>query len=102
MDNLTQQIADYAAGLSYQEIPEGVVHRATQLVIDSLACAIGAYGCEPASIGRRVAHKGEMPGWNRGRILGYNENIPCVEEPQWATRSASRNPGRVNHRLGSG
>ena len=53
MDDLTRRIADYAAGQSYDELPEAVVHAATRYLVDSLACAVASYEGTAASIGRR-------------------------------------------------
>ncbi len=72
MDNLTRLIADYASSLSFDELPEEVVHAATQRMVDSLACAIAAYRCEPAQIGLRLA-RGAAPQRYPGRILGFGE-----------------------------
>ncbi len=72
MDNLTRLIANYASSLSFEELPEEVVHAATQRAVDSLACAIGAYRCEPAQIGLRLA-RGAAPHRYPGRILGFGE-----------------------------
>ncbi|MBI3968468.1 MAG: MmgE/PrpD family protein [Chloroflexi bacterium] len=71
MDNLTRQIAEYAATLTYDELPTKVVRAAIQRVVDALACAIGGYGCEPATIGRRLA--GAEPDRYRSRMLGIPE-----------------------------
>ncbi len=72
MDNLTRQIAEYAAGLRFDELPAEVVHSAAQRVVDTLACAIAAYTCEPAEMGRRLA-RGAAPERYPGRILGFPE-----------------------------
>ena len=72
MDQTTRLIADFAASLSFDELPEHVVRAATQYLVDSLGCAIAAYDCAPASIGRRLA-RGRAPERYAGRILGYGE-----------------------------
>ncbi len=72
MDNLTRLIADYASSLSFEELPAEVVHAATQRTVDSLACAIAAYRCEPAQIALRLARRG-VPERYPGRILGFGE-----------------------------
>lgn len=72
MDNLTRLIADYASSLTFEELPDEVVHAATQRMVDSLACAIAAYRCQPAQIGLRLA-RGAAPQRYSGRILGYGE-----------------------------
>lgn len=72
MDNLTRLIADYASSLSFEELPAEVVHAATQRTVDSLACAIAAYRCEPAQIALRLARRA-VPERYPGRILGFGE-----------------------------
>ena len=72
MDNLTRLIADYASSLSFEELPAEVVHAATQRTVDSLACAIAAYRCEPAQIALRLAQRA-VPERYPGRILGFGE-----------------------------
>jgi 2-methylcitrate dehydratase len=72
MDALTRRVADFAAGLSFERLPEEVVHAATRYVLDSLACAIAAYDCEAANIGRRLA-RGAAPERSPGRVLGSGE-----------------------------
>lgn len=71
MDQMTRQIAAFAAGLSFDDLPDEVVHAATY-VVDSLACAVAAYDCEPVRLGRRLAG-GAAPSRYPGRILGYGE-----------------------------
>jgi 2-methylcitrate dehydratase len=72
MDNLTRQIANFAAHLSYKALPDKVVTAATQYLTDSLACAIAAYDCEPARMGLRLA-RGAVPESYPGRILLHGE-----------------------------
>jgi len=72
MDNLTRLIANYAATLTFEDLPEEVVHAATQRMVDSLACAIAAYRCEPAQIALRLAQRA-VPEQYPGRILGFGE-----------------------------
>ena len=40
MDNLTRQIADFAADLKYDQLPAQVVAASTRSLVDALACAI--------------------------------------------------------------
>src|SRR5215475_10765660 len=72
MDNLTRQIADFAAELSYEHLPEEVVAAATRFLVDGLACGIAAYDSESARIGLRLA-QGAEPRWYPGRILFHGE-----------------------------
>jgi 2-methylcitrate dehydratase len=72
MDNLTRQIANFAAELSYEHLPEKVVAAATRFFVDALACGIAAHDCESAQIGLRLA-RGGAPEQYRGRILFHGE-----------------------------
>lgn len=72
MDNLTRQIADYAARARFEDLPADAVTATTLRVVDSLACAVAAYGSEQAEIGRRLA-LGAKPERYPGRMLGYGE-----------------------------
>ena len=53
MASITRVIAEFASSLTFKDLTDGSVHSAAQRLIDSLGCAIGAYDCEPAQIGRR-------------------------------------------------
>jgi 2-methylcitrate dehydratase len=67
---MTRRIAEFAASASFDRLSETDVHRATQCVVDSLACAVAAYQCETAEIGLRLA-RGAVPQQYPGRILGH-------------------------------
>jgi 2-methylcitrate dehydratase len=72
VDDLTREIAEYAARVRFVDLPDEVVSATTLRIVDSLACAIAAYGCEQAEIGRRLA-RGARPERYPGRLLGYPE-----------------------------
>jgi 2-methylcitrate dehydratase len=76
MDTITRNIADYAAGARFADITDEAIHAAIQRLIDSLGCALGAYDCQPAEIGRRLAI-GQTAGKNPGRVLCFGEHLPA-------------------------
>ena len=41
--SVAHQFARYALGLSYEMLPDEVVHQAKRCLLDALGCAIGAY-----------------------------------------------------------
>jgi 2-methylcitrate dehydratase PrpD len=41
--SIAHQFACYALGLSYEALPQDVVHQAKRSLLDALGCAIGAY-----------------------------------------------------------
>src|SRR6476659_11493065 len=76
MDAITRKIADYAVGVRFADLTEEVIQAATQRLLDSLGCALGAYNCEPAQIGRRLA-AGQTAGKYPGRVLCFAEHLPA-------------------------
>lgn len=76
MDALLDQIADFASGLTFSDIPDYALHAARERLIDTLACAIGAQGssagCETALVGRSVAGPPARPDLG-GRVIGSTE-----------------------------
>lgn len=71
MDSMIERLADYAAGLRYEDLPAEVVHECKRKLIDTLGCLAGAFGAEPSVIARTVARRsvGDPP----ARILGTQE-----------------------------
>ena len=68
MDRTTEVLSRYVTSLRYEDLSLPAIHEAKRHLIDSLGCAIGGYGSEPAVIARRMA-----PAWGgtpSARILG--------------------------------
>jgi 2-methylcitrate dehydratase len=57
MHTLAHRFAEYAASLTFAQLPPIVVHEVKRRVIDSLGCALGAWDAEPCAIARRVASR---------------------------------------------
>jgi 2-methylcitrate dehydratase len=55
MSTLAEQLAAYSHALSFETLPDTVVHEVKRRVIDSFACALGAYRGEVGEIVRCVA-----------------------------------------------
>src|SRR5712691_8336885 len=78
MKTLAEQLADYAVGLKFEDLPAPVVREVKRRVIDSVGCALGAWNAEPCGIARRVASA-----FTAGRgatLLGTRHRSP----PDWA------------------
>jgi 2-methylcitrate dehydratase len=73
MDALTSQISEYASSLAFKDLSEETVHAATQRLVDSLGCALGAHDCEPARIGRTLAAR-QTAGKYPGRVLCFGDD----------------------------
>ncbi len=55
MTTLVEQLAGYAAALRYEDLPGEVVRQAKRLIVDTVGCALGGYGSEPARIAGDIA-----------------------------------------------
>src|SRR5215510_9396163 len=55
MDQVVDYLSDYAAALSFTDLPTEVVHHAKRLLIDTLGCAIGGYPSAPSKMARALA-----------------------------------------------
>jgi 2-methylcitrate dehydratase len=76
MDSITHKLAEYSSASKFDDLTDESVHAATQRLVDSLGCALGAYDCEPAQIGRRLA-AGQVPGKYPGYVLCFGDRLPA-------------------------
>lgn len=82
MDAMTQQLADYALSTDFRSLPPTAVHECKRHLIDTLACALGAYD-EPFCV-RTRAFAARYTGVPSARIWG-------VEQPVSAEMAAFAN-----------
>lgn len=70
MNELTiaERLADFALALRFDDLPDEAVHEAKRRVIDSFACALGAYSSAPVRIAKSVSP--EVREGYRARIIG--------------------------------
>jgi 2-methylcitrate dehydratase len=54
---MTATLAEYATSLRYEDLTGDAVHALEKVLVDTIACAIGAYDSEPARIARRIASR---------------------------------------------
>jgi len=75
MKTLAENLAEYAVGLKFEDLPAAVVHEVKRRVIDSIGCALGAWEAEPCVIARRVASRFSA---ERGAtLLGTTYRVPA-------------------------
>src|SRR5438876_1168112 len=75
MKTLAENLAEYAVGLKFEDLPAAVVHEVKRRVIDSIGCALGAWEAEPCVIARRVASRFSA---KRGAtLLGTTHRAPA-------------------------
>lgn len=70
---LTQQLADFAAGLQFSDIPADVVHEAKRALIDHLGVALAAAGQPSVDAMVRVAQRCAGPGDHT--VIGRTETV---------------------------
>ena len=54
-DRILNHLCDYALKLSYSDLPQEVIRRTKQIVMDTVGCALGGAESPPAKIARAVA-----------------------------------------------
>lgn len=67
-DSTLGTLADFSAGLRFEDLSPDVVHDCRRRVIDTLGCGVGAFRARPAQIARGLASRASVP--NGARILG--------------------------------
>jgi 2-methylcitrate dehydratase len=66
-DRLLTHLCDYAMGLTYRDLPEKVIGRTRQIVLDTIGCALGAAESPPAKIAMAAA--AELTAANSSRVM---------------------------------
>lgn len=71
MPSAAEAIAAFAVDLSYDKLPLEVVHKAKQLLLDTLGCAFGGYLSEPSQMTRATVRS--LGGVPEATIIGTGE-----------------------------
>lgn len=71
-----QALAREIAALRYEDLPPPVVAAAKQRVLDTLGCALGAFGTEPSRIVQR--HVAALGGRPEATVLGSGARTSCL------------------------
>jgi 2-methylcitrate dehydratase len=72
LDPILNGFATFASTLSYRDLPPDAVTASKERLLDSIGCALGAYDCDTAEVGRKLAGpaaRDELA----GRMLGSSE-----------------------------
>lgn len=78
MSTLARRLAEHAAALTYDNLPESSIHEVKRRVLDSLATAVGAMDSDAFAIARKIA--GRMTGKPPATLLGGGRS-----NVEWAT-----------------
>ncbi len=71
MDRTTELLSAHACKLTYQDLPDAVVHQAKRTLVDTMGCALGGFHAEPSIIARRLASR--VTSSTAARILGTKD-----------------------------
>lgn len=72
MDPILHSFADFASSLTYADLPANAVKASKERLLDTVGCALGAYDCDTAEVGRQLAGPA-APKALTGRILGSTD-----------------------------
>jgi 2-methylcitrate dehydratase len=67
---LEQKFAEFALSIKYEALPADVIAAAKRVLLDTLGCALGSVGSEPANIAETTIRKTFGDG-NASTIIGY-------------------------------
>lgn len=74
---LAERFANYAANLTYDHLDDDTIHEVKRRLIDSFACACGAYDSPTVAVGRRICGRVDSdPG--SSYLGGTNLTIPAL------------------------
>ncbi|RJP75575.1 MAG: MmgE/PrpD family protein [Candidatus Zixiibacteriota bacterium] len=73
---LSRQMAEFAVGLEFEELPANVVHEAKRYLYDSIGCAYGGYHTKDVSILRNLYMK--MRGYPEATLIAFGDKLPAV------------------------
>jgi 2-methylcitrate dehydratase len=73
---LSRQIAEFAVGLKFEDLPEEVVQEVKRYLYDSIGCAYGAYRTRDVNAVRKIYL--QMGGRKEATLIGFGDRLPAV------------------------
>lgn len=74
--SVSYQFARYALGLSYDSLPQDVIHQAKRCLLDALGCAVGAYDAPGRAICEDVVR--ELGGPEEATVIGSGMRTSAI------------------------
>ena len=74
--SISRQIAEFAVGLKYEDLPGEVIHEVKRYMYDSIGCAYGGYHTRDVNMIRDIYI--DMGGKGESTILGFGDKLPAV------------------------
>lgn len=76
MTTISRQLAQFAVNLTYDDLPENVVHEVKRYLYDSIGCAYGGYHTQDVNIIRDIYIR--MAGRKEATVFGFGDKLPAV------------------------
>ena len=57
MDRIVDYLSSYTSALTYEDLPQDVIHQSKRLWLDTLGCSLGAFSSGPSKIARDAARR---------------------------------------------
>jgi 2-methylcitrate dehydratase len=73
---ISRRMADFAVGLSFEDLPAEVVEQAKRFLYDSIGCAFGSMDTKDVGIMREIYR--EMGGEEQATLFGFGDILPVV------------------------
>ncbi len=89
LDPILASLGAFSTSLSYRDLPSNVVTAATQRLLDTAGCGIGAVNCETANVARSLAGAPARDAL-AGRILG-SRDVAAADAAAFANTCMIRN-----------
>lgn len=74
--SVSRQIAEFAVGLKYSDLPTKVVNEVKRYLYDSVGCAYGGYHTKDVNILREIYNG--MGGAEEATLIGFGDKLPAV------------------------
>ncbi len=74
--SISRELAQYASRLTFDDLPEEVVHEAKRAVLDTLGCAIGGYPSEASKIIQDLIK--DLGGAEESTVFGSGLKTSCL------------------------
>jgi 2-methylcitrate dehydratase len=74
--SISRQIAEFAVGLKYEDLPENVIHEVKRFLYDSIGCAYGSM--KTHDVRSMLGIYQEMGGTPESKVIGFGDQLPAV------------------------
>src|SRR5215470_4393224 len=72
-----EDVGGWVAKLKYEDLPPEAVHRAKQVLLDTIGCALGGVNADPVRIARQVVElEGGKP---QATVIGVGSKVSCEQ-----------------------